>query len=182
MTKEEKNKETYQKKLSNFLKGDKENKAKRDLFILQKRKIYEASTQGKVSNAVVKGFKFVKSPSKYLYSKNQLSQSTIKAIGGVKRKRGRPYGTMKYYDPQTGQPIGVYEYRKILASRLRENRLKQLRNASLNPRQREVLRQVELRDRARSMNKENQTIPDTDGNINFSDVFNDINNAVNLVD
>jgi hypothetical protein len=94
--------------------------------------------------------------------------------------RGRPKGTVKYRHPVTGQPIGVYEYRKILSAQLRGQRIKQLRDAAITPEQQAVLRQIENRKRLQSMAPENKTIPDTYGAVNLKSIHDEVDDYANL--
>lgn len=104
--------------------------------------------------------------------------------GSIVRKgtKGRPAGTVKYTDPRTGQPIGVYEYRKILSARLQRERAISLRNSAISPQQQEVLRRIELRKATQSMNPERRVIPDTSGTVYLNDIMGEIDTSANLVD
>lgn len=95
--------------------------------------------------------------------------------------RGRPVGSVKYRDPATGQPIGVYEYRKILSARLRRERLEQERRTRITPQQEVVLMRDRSRRRAVVMNPERQPIPDTLGTVNIKDIEDEINDATNIL-
>jgi len=94
--------------------------------------------------------------------------------------RGRPKGTTTYLDPSTGQKIGVYEYRKILNARLRQQRSEYLRSRAINPQQQQILNQIEARRNAVAQNPERQVIPSTTGSTPMGSYFNEIDSYANL--
>jgi len=147
----------------------------------EKRDRYSKSTAGKIG----KGFSSVigvarrgVTASLYGQGQNNNIRRPTKSNG-----RGRPKGTVKYRDPRTGQPIGVYEYRKI-QSQLRWKERQQIMERSVtNPRQREILNQIRARDEARMQSPERRTFPDTSGNIPLMrTIHSEINDYANLVD
>jgi len=100
---------------------------------------------------------------------------------GIKRtgRRGRPVGTVKYRHPDTGEPIGVYEYRKILSSK---NRIAELQARAKNPAQQEILRRIEAREEYRRRSPESRTIPSTAGDVAVNDIMGEIDRATHILD
>jgi hypothetical protein len=148
----------------------------------EKKDRYSKSTAGKIG----KGFSSVigvarrgVTASLYGQSSDNNIRRPTKSGGG----RGRPKGTVKYRDPRTGQPIGVYEYRKI-QSQLRWKERQQIMERSVtNPRQREILNAIRARDESRMQSPERRTFPDTTGNIpTMRTIHSEINRYANLVD
>jgi hypothetical protein len=142
----------------------------------QKQERYQKSRTGKVSRFFTKGAEVGKrGVTRSLYNQNRYSK--VQRTG----KRGRPKGTVKYTDPRTGQPIGVYEHRKILAHRHRMERAEYLRSRALSPEQKEVLERIERRKQMLREAPERRTIPDSHGTFNLRDYFNEIDESANLV-
>lgn len=92
--------------------------------------------------------------------------------------RGRRKGS---FDPRYKQFGGVYGYRKMLNAQLRAQRLQQQRDATLSPQQQAILARSEDARLARYRNPENKAIPDTAGFIPMEHIFNEIDDAANLV-
>jgi len=147
-----------------------------------KRDRYSKSTAGKIGSKVSKIFGVARrGVTSSLYGQNQSNniRRPTKSSGG----RGRPVGTVKYRDPRTGQPIGVYEYRKIQSQLRWKERQQVLERSVTNPRQREILNQIRARDEARMQSPERRTFPDTTGNIpTMRTIHSEINSYANLVD
>jgi hypothetical protein len=159
----------------------------KDIETLERRERYAKSTSGRVGQRVSKIFGVArKGITQSLYDRGRTYE---KRIGGIRRPtkssggRGRPVGSVKYRDPRTGQPIGVYEYRKI-QSQLRWKERQQIMERSVtNPRQRKVLNAIRARDEARMQSPERRTFPDTTGNIPLMrTIHSEINSYANLVD
>lgn len=101
--------------------------------------------------------------------------------GGIRTgRRGRPKGTVKFTDPRTGSPIGVFEHRKILAQQRRLEIIRARGEAAVTPRQQQVLREIERRDRIRQVSKERRVIPGTSGDIGIDSITREINSAANI--
>ena len=96
--------------------------------------------------------------------------------------RGRPVGTVKYRDPRTGQPIGVYEYRKILSAQLRNERLQYLQRSIVNPQQQVILDRIRQRQAYEQSNMEGKVIPDTRGQVNIQGINDEADSYAHLVD
>ena len=147
----------------------------------EKANRYSKSTAGKIG----KGFSSVigvvrRGITSSLYGQSQDNniRRPTKSSGG----RGRPVGTVKYRDPRTGQPIGVYEYRKIQSQQRWKERQNIMERSVTNPRQREVLNQIRARDEARMQSPERRTFPDTNGNIpTMRTIHSEINDYANMV-
>ena len=136
---------------------------------------YGKTRSGKLGKLIVRGVGVArKGVARSLYTRGRSSD-------GVKKGRGRPRGSVKYVDPRTGQPIGVYEYRKILSARLRREKLESLRKFRVNPRQEAVLQRVERRRAYQRLNPESKIIPDTHGDIYLNNIFKEIEDSSNLV-
>jgi len=178
-------------RVSAILERVRQKTAAKDVRVLTKQQRYEASPGGRLSAGIQKGFRIIKQgPSRYIYSRGQPSPVTRRRLsvarGGVVTnagtstgKPGRPVGTVKYRDPQTGQAIGVYEYRKLLTARLRQQRMEQLRASAINPQQKAALAYIEARNKARSMDPERRVFPDTTGFIDMSQFNKDVDDAAN---
>lgn len=146
---------------------------------ISRQESYSKTRSGKLGNLLGK---FVKTArpggvTRALYSRSIPPQQKKSVSTG---KRGRPFGTLKYRD-EYGNPIGVYEYRKILSARLRQQRIEAMGRATINPQQRAVLNQIEARQQAQRQNVEARPIPDTFGDVNLNQVFKDIEDSSNLV-
>lgn len=109
--------------------------------------------------------------------------SNISNVQPVRRtgRRGRPRGSVKYRDAQ-GNPIGVYEYRKLLSQKRWKERQEILQRSVTNPTQLARLRQIQDRDEMLRRSPESQTIPDTFGNVQTKTIHDEINFYANLVD
>ncbi len=102
--------------------------------------------------------------------------------GGIRTgKRGRPKGTVKFTDPRTGRPIGVFEHRKIQAQRRRLEVISARQRAAVTPRQRQVLRSIEDRERRQQMSVERRVIPGTAGRVGIDSFTAEIDAAANIV-
>jgi hypothetical protein len=159
----------------------------KDIKTLERRERYAKSTSGRIGQRFSKIFGVARRGiTQSLYDRGRTYEERT---GGIKSPtksgggRGRPKGTVKYRDPRTGQPIGVYEYRKI-QSQLRWKERQQIMERSVtNPRQRETLNAIRARDEARMQSPERRTFPDTTGNIpTMRTIHSEINRYANLVD
>lgn len=147
---------------------------------------YAKSRSGRFSAAISSGFRAMRpgGVTQALYRRTgqlppQNIQSRFKTVQGVRTgKKGRPAGTL---DKRYAAYGGVYGYRKILAARLREQRLQINRRYQVSPGQEQVLQQVAMRQQAARVNPEAQIFPDTDGNVNMNKIFKDIMDAANAV-
>lgn len=137
---------------------------------------YNKTTSGRLGNAISKGLSN-RSVTRNLYH----NQAPVRLTShGVRSgRKGRPNGTVKYVNPETGQPIGVYEYRKILTSQLRERRLNAQNNPS--PQQSRIIRMIDQREQLRRQNPEGNIIPDTNGSVNINNIFREIDYASKIV-
>lgn len=121
--------------------------------------------------------KLFSNPVRGFYSQPSQGYTNTRSPLQSGRRPGRPRGT---YDSRYAAYGGVYGYRKILNARLRGQRLQQLRDASVSPRQQQVLAQIEARDRMREEAPENQVIPDTTGKIGLRSIHDEIEDASNI--
>lgn len=142
----------------------------------QKQIDYSKTRSGKIGSLISKGIK----TSRQGVTRTLYRQRNVTGKHRYSRP-GRPKGTVKYTDPRTGQPIGVYEYRKILSARLRRERQEDLRSRAINPQQREILRRIEQRNQATSIDPERRTIPSTSGKVYIRGIMDEIDIASNLV-
>lgn len=165
---------------------------KEEQKFLRREAKFRASRTGKVYKGISKGFGLLQKgltrslqergqQPKILQEREQQLQIISQSKGRVKFGRGRPKGTVKFRDPRTGQPIGVFEYRKILSARLRAERIKAQAGARLDPRQRVTLQRLNQQRRFEESNIENKPIPDTLGNIFLDGIMDEINQASNIV-
>ncbi len=150
----------------------------------ERQKRYAQSRSGRFSSRISKGLNFLRSPTRSLYSRqieprpySSSGSKTIRRIGTG--RRGRPVGTL---DQRYAKFGGVYGWRKYQATQLRIQRMEALRRATVNPRQQQVLNQIEARDRYQQQNPENRVIPDSSGTVFMSNIMDEINRATNLVD
>ena len=159
-----------------------EKKQRKEKQILKDVK-YKMSASGKIGNGISSFLTKTKSGvTKSLYdrqNKSLIQKAPLKK-GRVKYGRGRPKGTVKYTDPRTGQPIGVYEYRKILTARLRKERLENLQKSVVNPRQQQILNRINQREAIQRMSPERRVIPDTYGQVPISNIMKEIDDASNI--
>ena len=161
-----------------------EKKEKKARNILKDVK-YRRSAGGRIGSGVSKFFSVArKGISRSLYDKQnttlQRLRGSTKVKKRVKRGRGRPKGTVKYRDPRTGQPIGVYEYRKILSARLKRERLQALQRSVVNPKQQAILDRINQKEAMRRMSPERKVIPDTYGQLPLNSIFKEIEDASNI--
>jgi hypothetical protein len=91
--------------------------------------------------------------------------------------RGRPRGTYKGVYAQAG---GVYNWRKEQSHRRALERLQATQRATINPRQQQVINQVEAQDRYNQSNPENRVIPDSSGRIPLRKIMDEIDFSANL--
>lgn len=148
------------------------NKARYD----QRQDNYNNSTSGKVSRGVTKTFGvFRRGVAKSLYRNVPPKQSTT-SVRGLKGTRGRPVGTVKYRD-DNGNPIGVYEYRKLISLKRQEL----LNRRNISPAQAQVLNNIRQREYQKKLNREAQIIPDTTGEVFLSGLMDEIDRASNAV-
>lgn len=155
---------------------------KKEIRKLEAQERYKRTRTGKVGGFITKAFGVGRrGVASSLYARHQPKVSSVKGVVKTGR-RGRPVGSVKYVHPRTGQPIGVYEYRKLLAQELRERRLQSIRQSSVTPRQEQVLRQMQIQQMQQRMNPERKVIPDTSGEIPMKHIMEEINISANLVD
>ena len=96
-------------------------------------------------------------------------------------RRGRPRGSVKYVDSQ-GNPIGVYQARKLDAQRRWKERQEILQRSVTNPAQLQRFRQIQAQDEAMRRSPEARVIPDTVGFVPTKNIFDEINSYSNLVE
>jgi len=158
---------------------------------------------GRVSNTVGRAFSFIKNPSRVLYQQQGAERPRLardpyrktrrgrygynaiprQTAAGIQSGRiGRPIGTVKYVNPMTGQPIGVYEYRKILSAQLRSQILQARGQAQLSPMQRQTLQQLDAQQRYQQQNIESRPIPDTNGQVNLRSIHEEADSYAHLFD
>lgn len=136
---------------------------------------YVNSRTGRFGSRLKRGINAIKSPKNYLYSRNQ-----VRVNRGVNNgRKGRPINSVKYRDDQ-GRPIGVYEFRKLLATKNYIARQQALQRATINPQQQQVLNNIRARENYNRSNKEGHIFPDTDGNVNIDSITDEINRASNI--
>jgi len=162
----------------------KERKARGTLGIVRRRR----SIGGRIGAAIEGGFRFGrKGLTRTLQERDRptIQQSKAKRLtptGGVRTgKRGRPKGTVKFTDPRTGRPIGVFEHRKIQAQQRSLERIRARRQAAVTPRQQQVLRSLEARDRRQQQSAERRVVPGTSGKTGIDSFTSEIDAAANMV-
>lgn len=146
------------------------------------------SLGGRIGSAIESGFRVGrKGLTKTLQEQDRrpIDSSRLKRLtptGGTRTgKRGRPRGSVKFTDPRTGAPIGVFEHRKIQAQQRRLQVIRARQDAAVTPRQQQVLRQLEARDRRQSMSQERRVIPGTSGQTGIMSIMDEITAAANIV-
>lgn len=170
------------KVVKDYQKDQEDNKNRRFIELMRRREAYSKSRTGRFGSAIQRGFQFVKSPTRTLYSSGQLpvmGNAQARVIGRKKFGRGRPRGTI---DPRYAQYGGVYGYRKAMALERYKQKLALQRQYSISPQQEQVLRNIQLREQARMQNPESKTIPDTYGNVRLNDIMGEIDFSTNLID
>jgi len=154
----------------------------------QRQQSYDNSFAGKISKGVTHSLKFIKHPTRTLYetqNRPPIARSPYekeKKVGRAFSGRGRPVGTTKYFDPRTGQPIGVYEYRKVQSHLHRMETLQAQRTAGLNPYEQRALQQADAQQRYQQQNIESRPIPDTTGQVNMRSIHQEADAYAHLVD
>jgi len=157
--------------------------ANQKIVAYEKRKRqYENSGTGKFNRGIAKSLSFIKSPTRFIYQSGARprlpSDPYQRARGTGQGRRGRPYGTVKYVDPRTGQPIGVYEYRKILSMQGRAIR----QQDNLSPPQQIALQRLEQQQRYQQSNVEGRPVPDTMGQVNLRSIHQEADAYAHLFD
>jgi hypothetical protein len=161
----------------------KEKAGRKILSAVRKRR----SISGRIGSAIETGFKVGrKGITRTLQERDRPTIETSRArrltpTGGIRTgKRGRPKGTVKFTDPRTGRPIGVFEHRKIMAQQRRLEVIRARGQAAVTPRQQQVLKAIEEREQRQRMSGESRIIPSTSGNFNLNSIMNDITKAANI--
>lgn len=157
----------------------------------EKKRNYAKTFGGKSARVITRGIGLLRKGAftRSLYG-NQISPMPLQ-MGGVAHNRtfgrrvgyaraGRPVGTVKHIDPNTGQPVGIYEWRKILNARLRQQRQEYLRQRAISPQQQQMLNQMEQRRNAVAQDPERQIIPSTTGKTPMQSYFDEIDSYANL--
>jgi len=139
----------------------------------QRNENYNKSLSGRFSRGVTKGINIIRNPTKSIYNQ---PKSNLR-IG--KSGRGRPVGTTKYFD-DNGRPIGVYEARKILATKNYIARQQALQRATINPQQQAILNQIRARQNYDAQDMEKKIFPDTRGMVDIDSITKEINDATNI--
>lgn len=99
--------------------------------------------------------------------------------GRVKFGRGRPKGT---YDQRYAAYGGVYGYRKAMSHARAMARLEAMRRTAVTPQQEQIIRNIEARRMAEQSNPENQTIPDTKGEVRLRSIHQEIDDYSRIFD
>lgn len=162
----------------------KERKGKQILRAVRRRR----SIGGRIGSAVEGGFEFGRKGLTRTLQERDRPQANARRVRGISKaggvrtgKRGRPKGTVKFTDPRTGRPIGVFEHRKIQAQRRRLEVINARQRAAVTPRQQQVLRQLEARDRQQGMSRERRVVPGTGGQVGIMGIMDEIDSAANIV-
>jgi hypothetical protein len=184
---------------------DREYEANKKIIAFENRQQkYGKSSASKVSGKIGRGFSFIKNPAQVLYQRQgqirpRMARDPYSKAGGyggesrsyntgyrqtapgVQSGRvGRPYGTVKYTDPRTGQPIGVYEYRKILSAQLRNERYQVQAQSQLSPQQQVALQRIRQQQAYNQSNVEGRAVPNTYGNM--QSIHDEADSYAHLVD
>lgn len=140
---------------------------------------YQSSRTGKLGKGIKKVLTYRRGGiTRALYGRQRPTTSRGLSTGG----RGRPRGSVKYRHPVTGQPIGVYEYRKLSALQRWKEKERVRQQSAFSPENLEVMRRLQEQRRIARMSPERRIIPDTYGEIPLSGIMDEINRASNLVE
>jgi hypothetical protein len=175
--------DTYIKTYKDYEKDRKSQIAKRNINILEKRRRYDSSKLGRLSRAFTGGIRKIKSPTKALYSNQQLMsldspQRKPQTISGSRGGgRGRPRGS---YDRRYAEYGGVYGYRKALSARLALLKASAMRQSQVSPDEERVIQSIQQRRQAQLQSPESKTIPDTYGSVPLKGLMDEIDRATNL--
>lgn len=158
---------------------------KADLKRYNQEKKYEDSRTGRFARKTTGFLSNLKrvarqGATRSLYARKTSTYTRPETIKGSKQGytgRGRPRGT---YDQRYAAYGGVYGWRKAMAQKRRMEFIQYRRNLAINPRQQEVLRQMEIRDNIQQRSPESRTIPDTYGKVPTKSIFQEIDDASNL--
>lgn len=164
------------KRLKTLQQKEKYNKELKDLNKSAKKISYDKSRVGRIGNAIATSFSIF--GTKGGVAKTLYKKKSVQGTGNV----GRPKGTVKYTDPRTGQPIGVYEYRKILSARLAKERAVMQQRGQLSEQQIEYLKRIQQRRYAQRINPEGNVIPSTYGQVYLGGIMDEIDSSSNLVE
>jgi hypothetical protein len=136
-------------------------------------------TSPRVSRVATSGFKILSTKggiTKALYG-IPLQESRVSSTHTG--KRGRPAGT---YDKRYAVYGGVYGFRKVLSTQLRQQRMEAMQRATISPQQQIILNQIRQRQMQEQMNPESAIIPSTNGQVPMNKIFQEIDDATRLVD
>ena len=152
---------------------------------------YSKTRTGRLGSTLTRAFQRARGPSPIttsLYQKSipittrtvqqqyPTAPRTLKGSSGG--KVGRPRGT---YDKRYAAYGGVYGYRKILAAKLRAQRIELQRRATISPGEQMVINRIAFQQRQQYMNPENKSIPDTYGQVPTRNIMDEIMDAANAV-
>ena len=153
---------------------------------LEKQARYSQGRSGKVSRGFSNVFSALSkrggvTKATYRRSYGQISPGKSSSFqqGNRYGSRGRPKGTFKDIYAQYG---GVYGFRKAQALERFKQRQQILNQYAVNPRQRQILAQIQARDQAQMQNQETKTIPDTTGKSFIGNFNQEVDDAANLFD
>lgn len=142
--------------------------------------IYKRSVSGKIGRGISGAFGVIRRGavrSLYLRKMPQGVTGMRSKIG----KRGRPFGSVKYIHPVTGQPIGVYEYRKLLSLEAWKTKQAIRQQGAFSPQNLQRLRRIQMLEQMRRMSPESQTIPNTYGDVPLSSIMEEIKKSTSLL-
>lgn len=158
----------------------------RKINLLRRKEAYRSSNVGKISNFISKGFSFLESPTKTMYSKQKELGKIDKFFNKryydkqrIKFGRGRPKGS---FDPRYAQFGGVYGYRKWLSQQRWKEKMEVMQDSLMNPRQRQILESIKRSEEERMKSPENRTFPDTNGYFSLDPIFDEIDKYSRLID
>lgn len=152
-----------------------------------KEKQYEQSRTGKVSSKAsgfLRGIQRVgrTGVTRSLYERKTTPMTRPYQQTATKKSytgRGKPRGS---FDQRYAQFGGVYGYRKYLSQQRWKERQEILQQSVTNPRQREILRQIQVREQMQQQSPEAQIFPDTHGKIPLmKTIHQEIDDYANLV-
>lgn len=151
---------------------------KKQLKRLSSQVKYERSRYGKVGKGIAAGFSFLSSPTRALYAKSQPVIAEKKTIQGRSTgKVGRPRGSYNQLYAAYG---GVYGFRKAQALERFKERQRILQERAITPQQQIILQQIRARQEAQRRSPESKVYPDTNGDVQMNNIFQEIDELSNI--
>lgn len=149
----------------------------------EKARKYAGSFAGRISKRVSKGIAMTRRGGLTAWSYGASMKPSSTSVSPYSRKGvggGRPRGS---YNPLYAKYGGVYGYRKMLAAKLRIQKMEAMRKYAIPPEEQAILSKMRAMQQQKQVySREASIFPDTTGDVNLNGIFGEIDRATNLVD